>query len=131
VNEFLFAAHSGFRYLVLVIGLGAAAAAAVALVSGPTSKSAHLSFRLFAVFVVLVDIQVVLGLAVILTRPFLPIYIGHLVLMVVALAVAHGWAVYLKRRPVDRRDPGPILAGVAITLALIAGGILAIGRPIF
>jgi hypothetical protein len=131
VNEFLFAAHSGFRYLVLVIGLGTAAAAAAALVSGPTSKPAHLSFRLFAVFVVLVDIQVVLGVAVILTRPFLPIYIGHMVMMVVALAVAHGWAVYLKRRPVDRRDPGLILAGVAITLALIAGAILAIGRPIF
>jgi hypothetical protein len=40
-------------------------------------------------------------------------------------------AVYLKRRPVDRRDPGLILAGVAITLALIAGAILAIDRPIF
>jgi hypothetical protein len=131
VNEFLFAAHSGFRYIVLTVGLGAAAAAAAALVAGPMSRPAHLSFRLFRVFVVLVDIQVVLGVAVVLTRPFLPIYIGHLVMMVLALAGAHGLAVWLKRKPVEKREPGPILVGVAIALALISGGIMAIGRPIF
>ena len=131
MNEFLFAAHSGFRYVVLVVGLGTAAAAAAALVGGPTSRPAHLSFRLFRVFVVLVDIQVLLGVAVILARPFLPIYIGHLAMMILALAGMHGLAVWLKRKPAAERAPGPILAGVAIALALISGGIMAIGRPIF
>lgn len=131
MTEFLFAAHSGFRYLVLAIGLGAAAAAGAGLVGGAASKASRVAFRLFRVFVVLVDIQVLLGIAVILTRPFLPIYIGHLAMMVLAVVAAHGLAVWLKRKPEGAREPGPILAGVAITLAVIAGGIMAIGRPIF
>lgn len=130
VSDFLFMAHSGFRYIVLVVGLGAAAAAASGLIGGAASASARLAFRLFRVFVVLVDVQVLLGLAVVFTRPFLPAFIGHLAMMVLALATAHGVTVYLKRKPVETREPGPILAGVAVTLALIAGGIMAIGRPI-
>lgn len=131
VTEFLFAAHSGFRYIVLTIGLATAAAAATALVSGPASTAGRLAFRLLRVFGILVDIQVLLGLGVVLTRPFQPIYIGHLVMMVLALAVVHGLSVFLKRKPPERRETGPILAGVAVALALIAGGIMAIGRPIF
>lgn len=130
MTEILFAAHSGFRYLVLLIGLGSAAAAAAGLAAGSASSTARLAYRLYRIFVVCVDIQVLLGLGVILTRPFLPVYIGHLVMMVLALGVAHGIGVMLKRKPAERREPGPILAGVAVTLALIAGGIMAIGRPI-
>jgi hypothetical protein len=131
VTEFLFAAHSGFRYIVLTIGLVTAAAAAAALVGGPASTSGRLAFRFFRVFGVLVDIQVLLGIGVVFTRPFLSVYIGHLVMMVLALAVVHGLAVFMKRKAPEHRETGPILAGVAVALALIAGGILAIGRPIF
>lgn len=130
MNEFLFAAHSGFRYIVLFVGLGAAAGAASALVRGPLSRASRLSFGLFRVFVVVVDIQVLLGIAVVLTRPFQPMYIGHLVMMVLALVVAHGLSASLKRKPPEKREPGPILAGVAIAIALIAGGIMAMDRPI-
>jgi len=130
VSDFLFAAHSGFRYVVLTVGVGTAAMAAAALIGGPTSKTSALAFRLFRVYVVAVDIQVMLGLSVVFTRPFQTIFIGHLAMMALSLATVHGVAVYLRKRPSDKREPGPILAAVAISLGLIAGGIMAIGRPI-
>jgi heme A synthase len=130
VTEFLFMAHSGLRYIVLVVGLGAAIAAAAGLTASAESKMARSSFTIFRAFVVLVDLQVLLGIGVILTRPFLGIYMGHIVMMLLALAVVHGLAVWGKRRPSKRPEPGHIIVGVAITLGLIAGGILSIGRPV-
>ncbi len=63
-------------------------------------------------------------------RPFMPRYIGHIVMMALALAAVHGFSVVLRRRPQDRPGPGLVLAGIVVTLVLIAGGIMAIGRPV-
>ena len=83
-----------------------------------------------AAFVGLLDLQVLIGVGVLLTRPFQPVYMGHLTMMALALVVAHGFAIALRRRPAERQTPAVQLAGVALTLVLIVGGILAIGRSI-
>jgi len=130
VSEFVFAFHSGFRYVVLVVGLAAAVIAAARLVRGAGSSSGDFSLKLFRVFVITVDIQVLFGIAVVILRPFQPAFIGHIVSMVLALAVAHVMAVRIRKRPADQKGSGPVLVGVLAVFALIIGGIMAIGRPL-
>jgi hypothetical protein len=127
MGEMLFMAHSGVRYLVLLAGLLAAVLAALSLRGRNLSGAAETVGR---VFVGVIDLQVLLGIAVVLTRPFFPQLIGHIVLMVAAAAVAHGVWAAVKRRPVGARPAGLWLGGVVGALALMVGGILAIGRAI-
>ena len=123
-----FLAHSGLRYLVLALGLSSAIGSTVALVRGrPAGRVARI---LRMAFVGLLDLQVLLGVIVLLTRPFLPAVLGHLALMVGAAAVAHGASIAIKRRPEPDRSTGLALVAVALPLALIVAGILALGRPI-
>ena len=127
MGEMLFMAHSGVRYLVLLAGAAAAVLAAVSLRGRTLSPAAEVAGR---VFVGVIDLQVLLGIAVALTRPFYGQLIGHIVLMVGAAAVAHGVWAAVKRRPAGGRPAGLWLAGVVGALALMVGAILAIGRPI-
>lgn len=129
--DFLFAFHSGFRYMVLLIGVVAAVAAALALRGDGTSGPARSASRLYRVFMMSVDVQVLIGLLVIATREFRPIYVGHFATMVLALAAAHAPAVVMRRRAPERQGTGLLVAGSVVTLALVAGGITALGRPVF
>ena len=123
-----FQAHSGLRYLVLAAGLLSAIASTVALVRGrPAGRVAQ---TLRKAFVGTLDLQVLLGVIVLFTRPFLPAVLGHLTLMVGAAAVAHGAAIAIKRRPEPDRSTGLALVAVAVPLILIVAGILALGRPL-
>jgi hypothetical protein len=130
--EFLFAAHSGMRYVVLLAGVIAAVIAFLGVVRGtrPGQAPAQGGRAADRIFVVTLDIQVLLGVGVLVTRPFYPALIGHLTMMVLAVAVAHAIAVMLKRRPPERRSPWLQFAGAAVPLVLIVGGILAIGRAV-
>ena len=127
MSDVLFAAHSGIRYAVLLAGVLAALAAIAGLarVAGAYRPAALLG----TIFVGLVDLQVVVGLVLLIVRGFYPQLIGHVMTMIVAVIVAHGFAVAAKKREPERAS-GVRLVGVAITLALIAAGIMAIGRPI-
>lgn len=123
----LYFAHSGLRYLVLLAALAAIVWFTYALI---TRRPVDRSLRILgSSFVGLVDLQIVLGLGVLLARPWYPALIGHLVMMVVAAAVIHATLV------VNRKKAQPTwslpLAGVVIGLALILGGIMAIGRGPF
>jgi heme A synthase len=123
----IFMAHSGVRYLVLLAGVVALVLAALSLRSGALSDAGHIAARVFGG---VLDLQLMLGIATALLRPFLPQYIGHIVVMVLAVALAHAVAVAVKRHPAHARPPGMQLAGIAGPLALIVVGILAIGRPV-
>jgi hypothetical protein len=122
--NFLFQAHSGLRYLVLLVGL----AALVYFLSGlmtkrPVDKGVRI---LGSSFVGLLDLQVLLGIIMVAMGRFYPQLIGHIVMMVLAAAETHVLLVLNRKRP----NPGyllPLIA-VAVALALIAGGIMAIGR---
>ena len=120
-------AHSGVRYLVLLIGIITLILAGLSLRSGVLSRAADIAGR---AFVGVLDLQFLLGLGTVFTRPFFPQYIGHIVMMLLAVTLAHVVSVAVKKRPEGSRPPGMLAAGVAGSLAIIVVGILAIGRPI-
>ncbi len=51
-------------------------------------------------------------------------------MMLLAAVLAHVVYGVMKRRPPERRTYGPHVVGTLIVLAIIATGILAIGRPV-
>ena len=122
--EMLFAAHSGMRYLVLCMGLIALAWFVWGKASGrPFTRPAP---ALLAAFIGFLDVQVLLGIGLLIGGHRPAGIWGHVALMVAAVTFAH---VMNKRR---KRAPGyglPLLA-VAGAIALIVVGILSIGRPI-
>jgi hypothetical protein len=121
-------AHSGFRYLVLLMGLVVIAYAAHGLVTKrPYDKRMRV---LSAAFTGMIDLTVVLGFANIFAGIFYPQLGGHIVMMVLAAAVAHVVHGVMKRRPDDKRSFAPHLIGTVVVLGMVAAGIMAIGRPI-
>lgn len=125
--DFLFHAHSGLRYLVLLAGIIAIIAFAYGLISRKPLGSAR---ALTAAFVGLLDLQVLLGIVLLLVWPFYGALIGHITLMVVAAAVAHIASVRARRAPDERKALTIRLGGVVVALLVIALGITAIGRSI-
>ncbi|HEY3448350.1 MAG TPA: hypothetical protein VGK67_18480 [Myxococcales bacterium] len=116
--------HSATRYAVLAV----AAAALVKFTVGLARKQRPaLADRILgSTFTGLLDLQIVLGLSMVLAGLFYRALIGHIAMMVLAAGVAHVALVVNKRRA----EPGYVLPLVAVlgALGLIAGGLLAIGR---
>lgn len=122
----LFQAHSGLRYLVLLVGLVALAYFVSGLVAKrPVDKGVRV---LGAAFTGLLDLQVLIGLIMVAMGRYYPQLIGHIVMMVLAAAVTHALLVINRKRP----NPGYLLPLIAVAAALvfIAGGIMAIGRGV-
>ena len=124
----LLMAHSGFRYLVLLTGVVVIAYAAWGLAT--KREYDHTMRVLSAAFTGVVDLTALLGLVMILTGTFYPQLGGHIVMMVLAVVVAHVVSGVMKRRPAEQRSYAPHVVGTLIVLAIISSGILAIGRPI-
>lgn len=123
----LFHAHSGLRYLVLLAGFLLAAACVAGLASRkPAGKVIRI---LGSSYAGLLDLQVLLGLLLLGAGLYYPALIGHIVLMVLAAGAAHMGAVLGRRQPA-RVYLWP-LAGAVLSLLLIAGGVMAIGRGLF
>jgi cbb3-type cytochrome oxidase subunit 3 len=123
----LFAAHSGLRYLVLLAGLVAVVYFALGLAQKrPYTRAVR---TVGAIFSGLMDLQILLGLILVLMGRYYPQLIGHIVLMVLAAVVVH--VLLAKNR--KRAQPGYALplAGVVLGLVLLAAGILAIRPSIF
>lgn len=123
----LFQAHSGLRYLVLL-------AAVVALVfvlgnrfSGGMEKGRRIALKAFAG---LLDLQVLLGIALLFVRPFYGQLAGHILMMVLALAAAHILSVRARRATDPQLSFVLMLLGVILPLLFIVGGIMAIGRSV-
>ena len=122
----VFYMHSGIRYLVLL----AALAALCYLVFGLATRRDFdkLAGALAGAYVGLMDVQVLLGILLYLLVPSYPALLGHVVMMLAAVTVGHAANVVNKRR--DTKSYGVALVGVALSLVLILGGIMSIGRPI-
>jgi heme A synthase len=84
---FLYQAHSGLRYLVLLAALGAVVSLAYALAMGRVDRSARV---LPVAFTALLDLQVLLGIGLVIGGVFPDAAVGHLAMMVLALVAAHG-----------------------------------------
>ncbi|MGH7482791.1 MAG: hypothetical protein ACRELV_11600 [Longimicrobiales bacterium] len=125
----LYAAHSGLRYLVLLVAILVVAHALIQLARKRPYDAT--SARLLRGYVGVLDVQVLLGLALLFLRPFYPALLGHIGMMAGAAIAAHFTSVRLRRMEPETRSHGRQLAGVALSLALILAGIMAIGRGIF
>jgi hypothetical protein len=124
--QLLLAAHSGFRYIVL---LAALAGLIQAVVAGRRGYD-RAGLAMLRVYVVVLDIQLMLGILVLLTHRFVPALVGHLVLMLGAIAIAHVARVRLGRRLGEAGVYRVQLGVFALTLVMIAAGIVAIGRRV-
>lgn len=126
MENMLFYAHSGLRFLVL---LTAAIAAAVLLWGWRSGRPfAGQSRAVTAVFTGTLDLQILLGIATVLVRPWYGALIGHLVMMLAAAGAAHALTVYGRKQADARRAHLISFVGVVLALLLIVGGIMAI-RP--
>ena len=124
----LFYAHSGLRYLVLLSGIMAVGYAAYGAAKGiPYDKKMRI---LASAFAGTVDLNVLLGIALIMTRPFYAQLGGHIAMMLPAAIVAHIVPAVMKRRPMNERTYMPHIVATVVALGLVAAGIMAIGRPI-
>jgi len=124
MSNMFFYAHSGVRFMVLL----AAVVAAAVLLWGWISRRPFTgpSRAATAVFTGTLDLQFLLGIATLLTRPFYGALIGHLVMMVAAVFAAHGIITYGRKQTDARRAHQIALVGVVLALLLILGGIMAI-----
>lgn len=123
----LFQAHSGIRYLVLLAGVIALIAALIAASRGGNGPDAMLT----RIFVGVLDLQVLLGIILLVVRPFYGQLIGHIVLMVAAAAIAHIGSTRAKKQTVATAASRMRAITIGVALLAIVAGIMAIGRPIF
>jgi len=124
----LLSAHSGFRYVVLLLGLLVIAYAAYGMA---TKRAYDPRMRILAAaFTGAFDLTVLVGFAHLFTGAFYPQLGGHIVMMLLAVAIAHVVSVVMRRRPLEQRTYAPHLVGTLIVLTIVWFGIAAIGRPI-
>ena len=122
----VFYAHSGIRYLVLLV---AVAALAYLLFGLATRRDFDkLAGALTGAYLGLLDLQVLIGVALYLLFPSRPALIGHAVMMLAAVTVGHVANIMNKRR--EQKSYGVAFGGVAVSLLLVVGGIMAIGRAV-
>lgn len=129
MTETVFTIHSYVRYLVLLAAVGAIVTALLGWRTAGLPPRAERA--LSGAFVGLLDLQIVLGLVLLLTGfPFRGQLMGHLFMMLLAAASAHVGSVVARRREPARSGSPARLVGFALALVLIVGGIMAIQRSI-
>lgn len=119
-------AHSGLRFLVLLLGAINLLVLAVGLFQKRPFGRLHRA--LGASFTGALHLQVVLGLGLVGMGRWFPALAGHLAMMGLAAVVGQGAMVINRRRP----SPGLLLPllGVLFSLLCILGGVKAIGRDL-
>ncbi len=128
MSNFMLNAHSGLRYLILLGGVLTVLYAVYGMVSG---RAYDKTIRILASsFVGTIHLQILLGLALLFSGRFQPALTGHLFMMLFAAAAAQIPVSVMRRRPEEQKSYLPHGVGALAALALIAAGIMAIGRPI-
>ena len=123
----LYHAHSGLRYLVLLAAVAALIGLAYALSTGRAARAAAV---LAGIFAGLLDLQILLGVGLVIGGIFPDAVVGHLIMMVFAAVVTHASSIVGQRASSERRELGIRVGGIVVALALIVGGIMAIGRGV-
>lgn len=122
-------AHSGIRYMVILAGLAVVVYALVG-VAGRRPYDSRMRV-LSGVFAMFLHLNVLLGLALLFTRPFAPYLIGHISLMVFAAVAAQIVPSVMRRRPEEERTWLPHAISGVVSLGLIVAALMAIGAPVF
>lgn len=128
---FIYHTHSGIRYLVILAGI---VTLGMALYGAFTGKPYVNRMRVTAgVFAVLMQLNILAGLALLFTnRGFYPALGIHVLVMIAAAIVAQVVPSVMRRRPVEERTYLPHAVGAAAALALVVFGILSIpGASVF
>lgn len=121
-------AHSGARYLVLILGVAVIGYAVYGMATGrPYDKTMRI---LASSFTAALDLTILFGLALVFSGTFYPALGGHIVMMVLAAAVAHIVSAVVRKRPLEQRTYAPHLVSALVVLALVTVGAMAIGRSI-
>ena len=123
----LYHAHSGLRYLVLLAAVVAIVVLGIGLATGRRLGATRAAT---AAFTGLLDLQVLLGLGLVLGGMLTARATGHLMMMVLALVVAHAASIMGGKAKDDKRELTVRLIGIVLALVLIASGIMAIGRGV-
>ncbi|MBX3211240.1 MAG: hypothetical protein KF850_04345 [Labilithrix sp.] len=123
----LFHAHSGLRFLILLLGVLNVAVLGVSLAQKKPFGKVHRA--LGSAFAGTLHLQVVIGAAMVALGRYYPALVGHIVMMVLAAGAAQVTS-SLNRRRAEPTLTLP-LVGVVLALVLIAGGVMAIGRGLF
>lgn len=125
----LFYAHSGLRYLVLLAAVVAIAYHAYGFFARrPTDRFARVTG---AAFVGLLDLQILLGLILMMAGIFYGALMGHMVMMILAAVAAHAGGLVARRSQEARGYYGARLVGLTVALVLVVLGVAAIGRSLF
>jgi len=125
--NFLFSAHSGLRYLVLLAALAAIVMLAYSVATGRSIRPSRILANSFAG---LLDLQIVLGIGLVMGGIYTDAVTGHLMLMLLAAIVTHAAFVIGQQMSNDRRELAVRLGGIVLALIVIAAGIMAIGQSI-
>jgi hypothetical protein len=124
----LFFAHSGLRFLVLLLGVLVVVASAYGwAATRPSDRGMRI---LGASFAGTLDLQAVIGIILLVTGLYYPALIGHIAMMLMAALLAHIGMVVARRAAEPRRAHMVRLLTALFALLLVAGGIAAIGRPL-
>ena len=124
----LFFAHSGLRYLVLLVAAVTLLYLVYAVVTG--KGSGRVSRILGSSFAGVLDLQVLLGVFMVAFGVYYPALLGHIFMMIGAAVVAHVAMAMAKTSPPDRTDKVRLL-GVVVAILLVVGGVMSIGRSLF
>lgn len=129
MTETVFTIHSYIRYLVLFAGVGAVITALLGW--GRAGLPPRAERALAGAFAGLLDLQIVLGVLLLLTGfPFYGALTGHLFMMLLAAACVHGASVLARKREPERSGSTVRALGFALALLFIVGGIMAIQRSV-
>ncbi len=129
MSNFMMNAHSGLRYLILLAGVLTVLYATYGVVS---SRAYDKPIRILSSsFAGTLHLQVLLGLALLLSGRFQPALMGHIFMMLFAAAAAQIPGSVMRRRPEETKSYLPHGVGALVALGLIAAGILAIRPSIF
>lgn len=126
---FLFHTHSGLRYLILLAGI---ATIGYALYSAATKRPHDRKMKNLAItYRALLDVNLFIGVAMIVTGYGFYNDLGvHILLMVLATAIAHVVPAVMRKRTPEERTVIPYAVATAISLVVMALGIASIQRPI-
>ena len=128
MSNFFLNAHSGLRYLILLTGVLTVLYATYGVASG---RAYDKTIRILASsFVGTLHLQILLGVALLLSGLFSSALIGHIFMMVFAAASAQIPVSVMRRRPEENKSYLPHGVGALVALALIWGGVTAIGRSL-